>query len=97
MLSHHYEEERQNREAVIRKIGLGHIIHEVTKDSGHKNGPERYQITDTGIIIVRNARTGRLVTKLVARPMQIRRYFPNAPKALLDLARKHQESGFNET
>lgn len=97
MDSRHYTTEREAREALIRKIGEGKIIKSVVVDKGHWNGPEVHNITDTGIIIVQNLRTKKMVTKLIARPGQIARYFEKgkAPKELMELARKHQEMNYN--
>lgn len=88
MTSFHYMDERAEREANIQKIGYGNPIMRVTVDRGHKNGPEIHEITDTGIINIYNKRTGKLITKLIARPGQIKRYFDNgnAPKYLIKKA-----------
>ena len=97
MTSSHYENDRAYREHIILTIGEGKKIGEVIVDRGHKNGAERHVITDNAIILIYNYRTGRLVTKLVARPSQIRRYFRDgkAPKWLLDIAYKHTQAGYN--
>lgn len=85
----HYIEDRQDRENRIRKIGYGTVIKRVTVDRGHRNGPEIHEVTDTGIINIYNERTHKLVTKLIARPAQIKRYFDEgkAPEELLKRAR----------
>ena len=96
--SMHYTVDRAQREALIAQIGEGAIIATFTVDKGHPNGPELHSITDTGIIIIRNKRTKKLVTKLIARPGQIKRYFKNrTPKVreLLKLAEEHKTLGFN--
>ena len=71
----HYLTDRQKREALIKTIGEGNAIATFTVDKHHRNGPELHTITDTGIIIIRNKRTKKLITKLIARPNQIKRYF----------------------
>ena len=98
MTSAHYTMDRQTREEVIRQIGYGQIIKTVEVDRGHKNGPEIHKISDTAIITVYNKRTGKMITKLIARPAQIRRYYENEtiPQNLLRLAREHQQMGYNE-
>lgn len=97
MTSKHWEEERKNREELIRAIGIGEVVDSFIVDKGHKNGPERHEITNTGIIIVYNNRTNKMVTKLIARVGQIKRYYKdgNAPKELIKIARKHTELGYN--
>ena len=89
MTTRHYIEDRQDRENRIKIIGQGNVIKSVVVDRGHRNGPEIHEITDTGIINIYNQRTKKLVTKLIARPGQIKRYFINEviPKGLLERAK----------
>ena len=96
----HFSLDRNDRNDFIKKyIGYGNIVKTFTVDRGHKNGAEWHTVTSTGLIIVQNARTHRLVTILIARPNQIKRLYENkgltAPGYLMDLARKHQEYGYN--
>ena len=87
-MSAHYRNERRDRESRIRQIGYGYTIKTCIVDRGHVDGAEIHKISSTGIITVFNKNTGRLVTKMIARPGQIRRYFPagDVPKGLLDVA-----------
>lgn len=68
-------------------------------DRDHPNGPEIHSVTDTGIIIVHNQRTGKMVTKLIARPGQVKRYYnaegKTAPQDILDIAKEHLKKGYN--
>lgn len=96
----HYSEERQSREWLIQNvIGIGNVIDKFVWDKGHPNGAEIHCITDTGIIIIYNKRTGKMVTQLIARPQQIRRYYEKegrqAPSYLIQLAIEHQKEGYN--
>lgn len=96
--SKHYTEDRQAREEIIRQIGTGHPVATFTIDKGHRNGAELHTITDTGIIIIRNKRTGKMVTKLIARPGQVRRYFTEITEEvqkIIDIAYKHLIEGYN--
>jgi hypothetical protein len=98
MNSKHYTEDRQKREALIQKIGLGEIIKTVEIDRGHKNGPEIHTISSTGIITIYNKYSKKLVTKLIARPGQIRRYYTTneeAPEYLIKITREYQKMRFN--
>lgn len=98
MESKHWKEERAERERLINEvIGIGKAVKETIIDKGHKNGAERHVLTNTGIIIVYNAKSGKMVTKLIARVGQIKRYYKdgNAPKELIKIARKHTELGYN--
>jgi hypothetical protein len=99
MNSRHYRRDRQAREAIIEQIGTGTVIKEVVVDRGHRNGPEIHKITDTALILVYNQRTGILVTKLIARPAQILRYYREdevRPMAVVELARQHARMRYNE-
>ena len=97
-MTKHYELERQSREALIKKIGIGKIVKSVVIDRGHRNGPEVHAISETGIIMIFNKRTKELVTKLIARPAQIERYYKEdeAPDWLLTIAKQHQTLGYNK-
>lgn len=68
-------------------------------DIGHPNGAEIHSVTDTGIIVVHNQRTGKMVTKLIARPGQVKRYYDaegrNAPQDILSIAKEHLKKGYN--
>lgn len=98
MTSSHYSFERQERENLIEKIGYGNIIKSVIVDRGHINGPEIHNISDTGIITIYNQRTHKLITKLIARPGQIERYYTNGeriPQNLIKIAQNHQRLSMN--
>jgi len=96
--SRHYTEDRQTREELIRQIGTGKPVATFTVDKGHRNGPELHTITTTGIIIIRNKRTNKMITKLIARPGQVRRYFTNITEEvqkIINIAREHQMMNYN--
>ena len=98
MNSKHWERDRQARNKAIEAIGKGNVIKVVEVDRHHKNGPEIHEISDTGIITIFNKATHKMITQLIARPQQIKRYFTNEeiiPKNVLRLARQHQELGLN--
>lgn len=101
MVSNHYRKYRYKREKFINKCcnGDGKVIDEFIVDKGHKDGLERHCITDTGMIIIYNAASGKLVSKLIARVNQIKRYYYGAdkepPSSLLRLAEWHESMGYN--
>ena len=98
MTSRHYAHDRRDRENRIRLIGEGNTIKVAVVDKGHRNGPEIHMLSDTGIITILNQRTGKLITKLIARPGQIKRYYESEnriPAGLLDLACEHQRLALN--
>lgn len=88
MNSKHYAIERKRREMIIKSIGEGYIIDRFIIDRGHVNGAEVHEITSTGIIIISNQHTNKMITKLIARPGQIKRYYAEgkAPKNLIQKA-----------
>lgn len=95
----HFSRDRQDREALIRQIGEGKVIKTVIIDKGHPNGPEIHKVTDNAIVLIYNQRTGKLITKLIARPGQIKRYYTNgerAPKKVLNIAFEHSTKGYFE-
>lgn len=94
-ISAHYANDRLLREKVIRELGKGYIVKEVTWDRGHVNGAEVHKILSNGVIEIYNERTGKLVTKIVARPNQIKRYWANntAPWWLVDRVTKNAKNG----
>lgn len=99
MISKHYTRDRKVREAIIKQIGLGEEVITKEVDKGHPNGPELHTVTTTGIIIIRNKRTNKMITKLIARPSQISRYFDTETKEVRELkriAQMHKELGYNE-
>lgn len=98
MNSKHWDRDREARRKAIEEIGEGNVIKTVEVDRHHRNGPEIHKISDTGIITIFNKNSNKMITQLIARPAQIRRYFAEdeiIPKGLLKLARQHQELELN--
>ena len=98
MTSVHFTRDRQDRENLIKEIGSGKVVKRVVIDRGHRNGPEIHEVTDNAIVNIYNQRTGKLITKLIARPNQIKRYYKEgkAPKEILNKAYDHMKKGYNE-
>lgn len=101
-ISKHYKSQRHKREKIINKFinGDGKVIDSFIVDRGHKNGLERHDITENGIILIYNEGSGKLVSKLIARPHQIKRYYKDSnrepPQWLLDLCYWHQSLNYNK-
>ena len=98
MISTHYRKDRVKREELIKQIGTGEVIATFRVDRNHKNGMELHMITSNGIIIIKNERTNKVITKLIARPNQIKRYFDKETKevkAIMKIAYEHQRLGYN--
>lgn len=99
MTSKHYTNDRKRREEIIKEIGYGRTVKSVVIDRGHRNGAEIHEISNTGIITIYNERTGKMITKLIARPSQITRYYnenEKVPSFLIEIAREHQKKGYNK-
>ena len=98
MDSKHWRKDRQVRSKIIAQIGLGQVVKEVVVDRGHRNGPEVHKITTTGLVVICNQRTGIMVTVLIARPNQIKRYYTEneAPQDIINLAVEHMRAGYNK-
>lgn len=74
--SRHVRDERCARMArIARDIGFGHAVRQCLVDTGHREGCEVHVLTSTAIVLVFNRASGKLVTALVARPGQVRRYY----------------------
>lgn len=101
MVSKHYKSKRCGREKFIDRClhGDGRVIDSFIVDKGHKNGLERHCVTENGVIIIYNAVSNKLVTKLVARENQVKRLYCNSgrepPSWLLNLCRWHESLNYN--
>lgn len=102
MVSNHYKNKRYKREKIINKYinGDGCIIDGFIVDRNHGDGAEMHSITENGIILIHNIETGKLITKIIARPSQIKRYYRGSgrqpPRYLLELAAWHEELQYNK-
>lgn len=74
--TNHFNNDRQQREKFIEEIigQNGNVVASFLVDKGHWNGKEIHTVLDNGIIEITNQRTGKLVTKLIARVGQLNRY-----------------------
>ena len=104
MTSKHYAGQRFEREKFIEEClgGDGHIVDGFIVDRLHPNGAECHSITDKAIIIIHNLNSGVMISKLIARPQQIKRYYehtgrnpPPEYESILELALQHQMMGYN--
>lgn len=102
MVSLHYDSSRYYREMFIYNYlgGNGKIVDSFIVNKGHKDGIELHCVTSNALIIIYNVNSRKLVTKLIARPQQIKRYYmhtrkKDAPEELLMMAKEHQIMGFN--
>lgn len=83
--------------------GYGKPVLTNVVDRGHEKGLEKFVLTDNAIIIVRNFRTDRWITDLIARKGQIFSRFGDKFKTLpkemqrhiLDLCDERERKGYN--
>ena len=102
----HYKNDREYRARFIKNVikDTNNVICVNILDRGHKNGPERFELTDKGIIKVYNNITNKHITDLIARPEQIYDRMGNAflrlsnliRKSVIMIAKMHQDLGYNE-
>lgn len=75
------------------------IIDAFIVDKGHEDGEEIHWILSNGVILITNYYTNRLVTVLIGRVGQIKRYYrefgETPPESVLIWAQKHQKAGYN--
>ncbi len=97
MNSKHWKADRKRRNEAIRMIGEGIEITRVVIDRGHENGAEIHTISTTGIITIYNQRTKKMITKLIARPGQLKRFWKEEeiPADLKQVCREHQKAHYN--
>lgn len=86
-------------EFIKNELGGGKTLKTFYWDRHHPNGPEIHTITDTEVIVIKNYYTKKLVTVLIARPGQIKRYYDKCgqvpPQELMDIAKLHMEKGYH--
>lgn len=105
MLSYtiHVQRERNERfERIDRELGADYVdLAEIIIDRGHKDGPEIHVIDSRAVITIYNLYTGKLITKLIARPGQISRYYKDSTikplwyEAIMNLAQYNYKKGRN--
>jgi hypothetical protein len=101
----HHKTDGNVRTRIIKEMlgGYGNPILTNFYDRGHKDGAEKFILTDNAIIIVRNLRTDRHITDLIARKGQIFSRFGDKFKTLprevqrkiLDLCDERERKGYN--
>lgn len=91
MNTHHYSADGKVRTHIIKTVlgGYGNPVLTNVIDRGHEKGLEKFILTDNGIIIVRNFRTDRHITDLIARKGQIYSRFGDKFRALPKELRRH--------
>lgn len=90
---------RKQRNNVIQEIKVGKPVDAFIVDKNHPGGYEIHVITDNAIILIYNNMTRRLITRLIARPAQIERYYKalnkECPEDICLIAKEHLNQGLN--
>ena len=95
--SKHYGNDRKRREALIQMVGEGEIYDEFWIYNPKYGEHLKHIITTTGVIILKTM-SDKVVTKYLARPGQIKRYYPygDYPQDIVNLAIEYKKKGYNE-
>ncbi len=103
MKTEHYKKYRCKREKFINDLGHSYIVDGFVIDHGNKEGLEVHSITSNGIIVIHALNTGKLITKLIARPQQIKRYYETTGREkpleydkIIECTRWYKILGFNK-
>lgn len=103
--SKHIATDKAYRKMLVDYLGgPGEVVLTNVIDRGHKNGPERFELTDKGIILVYNDKTDLFINILFARVGQLYSRFgdkfetlsPELKKSIKKQCREYQELGYNE-
>jgi hypothetical protein len=103
-MTNHYKNKRCNREKFIQEHFSedSKIVDEFIINRGHPNGLERHCVLNNGIVTIYNLNSGKLITKILARPQQIKRYYELSGKEppleyenILRLAKEHNALRYN--
>ena len=102
----HFDKERNYREQIVGWVGgAGNVVLTNVIDRGHKNGAERFELTDNAIIFVYNVVTNKLVTILFPRVGQLYSRFGEEKlnglnkdllRSIKAKCREYQRLGYNE-
>ena len=103
-LTCHFNADRRTRHNnIVKHIGDGKYVTTFLCDTNHPNGNELHNIFDNGIILVQNENTKKIVTELIARPNQIKRYWtlsnkelPQTMNYIIEKCLLHEQKGYNE-
>lgn len=93
-VSKHYTNDRKEREQLIQWIGNGQIVKRVFTDRAF------YAISSTGIVTIMNNKTFKVITRIIARPNQLRKLYAvhneTVPKYLINQAIHYVHCRYNE-
>lgn len=71
----HWSYRKSRQEVLLDNIPKGNLLQSFYVDRGHYRGAEIHYVFSNGVVVIVNAKTKRLITKLIARPKQVIRYY----------------------
>lgn len=101
----HFQQDRSYRQTLVNYLGgPGNVILTNVIDRGHKDGPERFELTDKAILYVYNDRTNRHINILFPRVGQLYSRFgdkfntlpADVQRNIKRLCREYERLGYNE-
>lgn len=100
--SAHFKYERYERKKTIEMVlGQGKCLTSFVVDKAHKNGNTIDYILDNGVVVIVNEKSKKLVTTIVPRLPQLRRYFkdgfiPQQYSSLIKIAIHNERMGYHK-
>lgn len=92
--SAHYHFERKERNELINRIGEGTVVYTTVVFDSKRGRNFRYEITDNAVLIVKAMDADVIITKMIARPSRIRRYWAEAPQELILKSVEYTRKGY---
>lgn len=92
-LTYHANAERAERKARAEKLG-GEVYKSFIVSTGHVDGNEIHTILTSGVVVIANLSKQVIITWLLARPAQIKRY-GIYDKEIIENAERNQRNGLN--
>lgn len=89
-----HEGQRAFRRNKALELGKFEVVESFVVDTGHPDGLELHSVTSTGVVIIANIEKKHIITYLIARPGQIKRYGINS-NDLIEKAYEHSKLGLN--
>lgn len=90
-----HESTREKRRNQALAFGDFEVLNSYVVDTGHPAGLELHTITTTAVVIIANMQKQQVITYLIARPQQLKRYGIK-DKNILKLAEEHKIYNYNE-
>lgn len=94
--SKHYTNDRTEREAYIKKVGIGEVVYRRTIFDESRGRKFVYEVTTTAMVIVRAYDDQNLIiTQYPARPSRIKKIWENPDPEILRISIEYSRSQIN--